>query len=507
MVEYQLPAGQNMLVDAHDFNPNDLIGGHISLDFINTVTARDTDPRDWLQDFSTLLAWATFTARFHPADLQALGRSAARTPAKAEAALARCKELRETLHRVFTAMLDQRSPSRNDLDTLNEMRRDACARTSLSVVGGGIAAVPVVDGSGLDLISDRILFDALDFLRDPPMDRLRACDGTHCGWLFHDTSKGGRRRWCDMRVCGLAEKMRRHRGGAVSGLLLVAAMAGLAPAADASATNITRWTPANIASNQYESSPSFTPDGGEMYFMRANRAFTEYSIMLSRCSATGWTRPEPAPFAKSLPVSDADPFVTRDGKRLYFVSSRQAPGKSGDDLDIWYVERTAGGAWGEPVRLPAPVNSPHSEILPRLTGDGRIFFGSNRPGGLGGNDVYVATPSRDGRWAVSNLGPDVNNASNDFEADVTADGKWLVLVSDRDERSHLYRYERVSDRWRARGRVPAKPDVFQVGPLLSPRGDRLLFAQADGPRSGELFLADMVPNPDRSWPTTGRCAR
>jgi hypothetical protein len=42
--------------------------------------------------------------------------------------------------------------------------------------------------------------------------------------------------------------------------------------------------------------------------------------------------------------------------------------------------------------------------------------------------------------------------------------------------------------------------VFQVGPLLSPRGDRLLFAQADGERSGELFLVDLVAEPDRDWP-------
>jgi hypothetical protein len=49
--------------------------------------------------------------------------------------------------------------------------------------------------------------------------------------------------------------------------------------------------------------------------------------------------------------------------------------------------------------------------------------------------------------------------------------------------------------------VPAREDVFQVGPLLSPRGERLLFAQrADDARSGELFLVDLVPGSTESWP-------
>ncbi|MGH8025439.1 MAG: hypothetical protein ACREO0_01820 [Pseudoxanthomonas sp.] len=45
-----------------------------------------------------------------------------------------------------------------------------------------------------------------------------------------------------------------------------------------------------------------------------------------------------------------------------------------------------------------------------------------------------------------------------------------------------------------------RQDVFQVGPLLSPDGKRLLFAQADGERSGELFLVDLEPGADSAWP-------
>jgi hypothetical protein len=48
--------------------------------------------------------------------------------------------------------------------------------------------------------------------------------------------------------------------------------------------------------------------------------------------------------------------------------------------------------------------------------------------------------------------------------------------------------------------VPAREDVFQVGPLLSPDAKRLLFAQADGPASGEFFLVELAPGSDPAWP-------
>jgi WD40-like Beta Propeller Repeat len=299
----------------------------------------------------------------------------------------------------------------------------------------------------------------------------------------------------------------RRIGSAGAFIGLLASVGAIAWAAAGGTALATRWTPPAVASDAYESSPAFTPNGQTMYLMRANRAFTEYTIMQSDCSPSGWTSPRQAPFALPRPVNDADPFVTRDGRRLYFVSSRPFPGKRGDDLDIWYVELDDRGRWGPAIRLPEPVNSTGAELMPRVTADGRIYFGSDRPGGLGGNDVYLAVPLAGGAWRVDNLGPPVNTRANDYEAEISVDGRQLVVVSDREGRSHLYRYVRKGDQWHDANRIPARDDVFQVGPLLSPRGDRLLFAQADGARSGEIFLADLEAAPDSSWPPAGHCTR
>jgi Tol biopolymer transport system component len=263
------------------------------------------------------------------------------------------------------------------------------------------------------------------------------------------------------------------------------------------------WTPASIASDQYEATPTFTPDGREMYFMQSDPRFERYRLFWSRCENGAWSKPVAAPFA-APDVQEGDPGVTPDGKRLYFISMRHDP--RGEDFDIWYVERTSGGAWSKPQRLPEPVNSKGSELLPRADREGRLYFGSDRPGGFGKGDIYVATQSTEGAWTVRNVGPPVSTAAYEYEAEISHDGRTLVAVVDRGDRSHLYRFERSGSDWLERERIPAFANVFQVGPLLSPAADRLLFAQADRARSGELFLIDLVERPDERWPACSGAA-
>jgi hypothetical protein len=266
-----------------------------------------------------------------------------------------------------------------------------------------------------------------------------------------------------------------------------------------------RWTPPALATDQYESSPTFSPDGLEMFFFRGDPTFSRYRLFQSRCVAGRWSAPTSPAFAAPASVDEADPAFSADGRRLYFVSSRDDPRPRGQaDLDIWFVERDAQGTWSTPERLPEPVNSPGSELLPRPQADGSLVFGSDRAGGFGGNDIYIARSEADA-WHVENAGAPVNSGANEYEAELSRDGRLLIVVADRGDRSHFYLYRREAVGWVAQPRIVPRLDVFQVGPLLSPRADRLLFAQADGKRSGEIFVIDLAPHADDSWPPT--CSR
>jgi len=258
-----------------------------------------------------------------------------------------------------------------------------------------------------------------------------------------------------------------------------------------------RWTPGIISTPGYEASPAFSPDGRELIYLAADAGFRGWHLLMSRCVDGAWSKPAPPPFAGPAGTFDADAGYTPDGKGVYFISTRHDP--AGEDFDIYHAARSPDGSFAEPVRLPAPVNSPQSELLPRADAAGNLYFGSSRPGGYGQSDIYVAQ-QKAGAWQVRNLGAPVSTAANEYEAEISRDGNTLILVADRGDRSHLYHFRKQDGAWRELGRVPARADVFQVGPLLSPKAERLLFAQASQDRSGEIYLADLRPGSREAWP-------
>lgn len=180
-----------------------------------------------------------------------------------------------------------------------------------------------------------------------------------------------------------------------------------------------------ISTGDYDSHPAFTPDGRTLYFLKSTPDFSFWTIVVSRFGAGRWAAPEVAPFSGLY--SDADPFITADGSRLYFISNRPVPGKTKPDMDIWVVERTAAG-WGEPKNLGAPVNSEGNEWYPTLTRDGTIYFGSDRAGGRGRTDLYRSRLVG-GKYAEpENLGENINTQFNEFEPFISPDERFLIFM-------------------------------------------------------------------------------
>jgi predicted RNA-binding Zn ribbon-like protein len=196
--------------ETHEFRPRDLIGGHVAVDFVNTVNSRDEDPADWLDGFPRLLEWAELTGSFDSRALRGLGWRASREPVRATRALGSIKELREALHRVLTAIGSGDVPPMGGVRRVERSWKDAAASGHIDVAIGQAAIRLDVETSGLAYVEHEIAIGALELLQSLQSDRTRVCAGPRCGWLFIDSSKGGRRRWCDMQTCGNAAKSRRH---------------------------------------------------------------------------------------------------------------------------------------------------------------------------------------------------------------------------------------------------------------------------------------------------------
>jgi predicted RNA-binding Zn ribbon-like protein len=201
-----------MRLEHHVFRARDLIGGNLALDFVNTVTGRGTLPRDWLDDYHALVRWASFTGRFPTKSMAHLSRLAKHRPGQADRALRRSKLLREALYSVAAAVASDRTPGQAQLLVIDGVRRGATGAARLVVKDSRLHFHWSVERSGLALIQHLVTMEAVELLGAMEPDRLRLCDGTNCGWMFIDRSKNGRRRWCDMAMCGNVAKARRFRG-------------------------------------------------------------------------------------------------------------------------------------------------------------------------------------------------------------------------------------------------------------------------------------------------------
>lgn len=183
-----------------------LLGGRVSLDFANTVSGLGTTfERDHLVSVEALTAWLRHVGLIHGAP--ASSRDLPAAPATLTKALA----LRDVINRIGTALVKGIGPDRSDLADLNKAAGHGLGQLELSANPDGQYGLVIPAAMTSDGIFAWLALDAIDLLRFADLSRLRRCEGEDCGWLFLDSSKAGRRRWCDMTVCGNRAKARRHR--------------------------------------------------------------------------------------------------------------------------------------------------------------------------------------------------------------------------------------------------------------------------------------------------------
>ena len=193
-----------------------------------------------------------------------------------------------------------------------------------------------------------------------------------------------------------------------------------------------------------EYGPVLTRDGNTMYFtIRNNRRGSEY-LAVSRRTGNGWSSPEALPFSGT--GHDKEPFLSQDGRRLYFASRRPVPGAGQLNFEIWMVERQGSG-WGEPQHL-AALSSPQVDNYPSVAANHNIYFGSSRHEGRGmlfmatwngnGYDTPVMLTTSDDtgisgadpyidpqeRFIIFSSTRDGGNGEGDLYVSINRDGTW-----------------------------------------------------------------------------------
>ena len=198
-------------------------------------------------------------------------------------------------------------------------------------------------------------------------------------------------------------------------------------------------------------------------------------------------------------VFDGSPTVSADETELFFTSARHPTAGRGQQ-DIFVSRRSDRNApWSGPVNAGAMINDPIGDDFSlRLSNDGKaLYYASNRSGGFGRADLYVARrASPEAPWSrAENLGPPLNTDA--FEGFPTPSADGLTLFFDRSttfdsQDSDIWVSTRVraDDQWSAPQRVigTINSGRAEFSPALSPDGNRLYFASERG-GSVELWIA------------------
>lgn len=185
-----------------------LDGGRLSIDFANTIHDRfAADVEDYIATPERYVEWARRSGAIAADEAMEVSR----LDGEGELLMADVRSLRDATYLLLSAYIDDVALPKGPLLVENHWLLHA--RRSQSLAENGLLALQV-DPEDLRLPLKRIALDVVDTLADARAGKFtlkRCANQSSCGWIFADTSKNGRRRWCAMQTCGTASKTETRR--------------------------------------------------------------------------------------------------------------------------------------------------------------------------------------------------------------------------------------------------------------------------------------------------------
>jgi predicted RNA-binding Zn ribbon-like protein len=188
----------------------DFCGGHLAIDFTNTIGDRGTDSVEHFRTFGDVVAWAEARGILARGAAAALRQRAADNPEGAARAFRSALGLREALYNVLAAASSGRRVRPADLNVVNQHVAETYKGAALAPSGERFALETRAD-AWLDPVTRPVVRSAVDLLTSDTLKHVGRCADEECAWLFLDTTRSRTRRWCDMRSCGNRNKVRRFR--------------------------------------------------------------------------------------------------------------------------------------------------------------------------------------------------------------------------------------------------------------------------------------------------------
>ena len=198
----------------------------------------------------------------------------------------------------------------------------------------------------------------------------------------------------------------------------------------------------NINSNFNEGALNISQDGQWLIFTGCNfpDGYGSCDLYISYLTPEGWSTPDNLGRNFNTEFWESAPSLSPDKRDLYFTSNR--PGGYGGN-DIYVCHRQENGQWSAPENMGPSINTKGDESAPFIHADNlTLYFTSNSLPGYGGDDLFMVRKGSDGKWGEpENLGYPINTIENEGSLIVAADGKTAFYASDRaDSRGQLDLY-------------------------------------------------------------------
>ena len=183
----------------------------LCIEFTDTLEGRwRNEKRDLLNSYADLVAWCTEEGILSEMETNRMLLEGEENPRRAIEALERARAWRESIYSVFLAIARSVEPEAGVLEELNEAIASTSARSRIVSTENGFEWGCIRDCDAPDRILWPVIRSAGALLTSEDRNKVKRCASSECMSLFFDTSRNGKRRWCDMKTCGNRAKARRH---------------------------------------------------------------------------------------------------------------------------------------------------------------------------------------------------------------------------------------------------------------------------------------------------------